>query len=155
MLPVEVAAEEGKPGRFLLGGLAVETWGLKVTLRTTLGMGRALFAFARSSRGDVSDMVGGMCGCGCEEPVAWLVRLEEKVDGRRGGWRVSTSVHVLVKRLSIVVPIQMAAQANAVRYYRTMSGVVVYRSCPSWELRFVSLRSEFEQIKMSSHARAP
>jgi hypothetical protein len=25
MLPVEVAADEGKPGRFLLGGLAVET----------------------------------------------------------------------------------------------------------------------------------
>jgi hypothetical protein len=86
--------------------------------------------------------------------VAWLVRLEEKVDGRRGGWRVSTSVHVLVQRLSIVLPIQMAAQANAVRYYRTMSGVVVYRSWSSWELRLVSLRSEFEQIKMSSHARA-
>jgi hypothetical protein len=31
---------------------------------------------------------------------------------------------------------------------------VVYRSWPSWELRLVSLRSEFEQIKMSSHARA-
>jgi hypothetical protein len=121
MLPVEVAAEEGNPGRFLLGGLAVETWGLKVTLRVTLGMGRAVFEFARSSRGDVSDMVGAMCDCVCEEAVAWLVRLEEKVDGRRGGWRVSTSVHVLAKRLSIVVRIQMTARATAAQYYRTMS----------------------------------
>lgn len=58
MLPVDVDAEEGNPGRFLLGGLAVETWGLKVTLRVTLGTGRELFDSARSRRGDVSDMVG-------------------------------------------------------------------------------------------------
>lgn len=44
MLLVDVDAEEGKPGRFLLGGLAVDTWGLKVTLRGALGMGRAGFA---------------------------------------------------------------------------------------------------------------
>lgn len=70
MLPVDVAAEEGKPGRFLLGGLAVETWGLKVTLRVTLGIGRAVFGLARSSRGDVSDMVGGMCDHARERSVA-------------------------------------------------------------------------------------
>jgi hypothetical protein len=57
MLPVEVAADEGKPGRFLLGGLAVETWGLKVTLRVTLGIGLAVLPPSRESRGDVSDMV--------------------------------------------------------------------------------------------------
>lgn len=61
MLLVEVDAEEGKPGRFLLGGLAVDTWGLKVTLRGAFGMGRAGFASERSSNGDVSDMFGVLC----------------------------------------------------------------------------------------------
>lgn len=73
MLPVDVAAEDGKPGRFLLGGLAVETWGLKVTLRATFGMGRALFALSRSSKGDVSDMARRVCDQGRERSIAEVV----------------------------------------------------------------------------------
>ena len=81
ILPVDVAAEDGKPGRFLLGGLAVETWGLKVTLRVTLGTGRALLELSRSSKGDVSDMVERVCDKGRERSVAGVVGRGEKRDG--------------------------------------------------------------------------
>lgn len=93
MLPVDVDADEGKPGRFLLGGLAVETWGLKVTLRVCLGTGRALPSSARASRGDVSDIVNERPEYAVEE-VGWS-------SGRNGtslrDWRVrySLPVHVL------------------------------------------------------------
>lgn len=98
MLFVDVDAEEGKPGRFLLGGLAVETWGLKVTLRVAFGMGRELFEPVRSSKGDVSDMMVGMYGSrGGESRIG---SSEEKRDGcRQGGWRVSDAVHALGMRL--------------------------------------------------------
>lgn len=65
-----------------------------------LGIGRELFEPVRSSKGDVSDMMAGLCGRGGESCVG---SSEEKRGGcRQGGWRVSIRVHALGGRSSML-----------------------------------------------------
>ena len=156
ILPVDVAAEDGKPGRFLLGGLAVETWGLKVTLRVTLGMGRGLFALSRSSSGDVSDMAGRVCDYGRERSLAEVVGREEKRDERRDGLARLNFGSCAGEGIEggAFVSVYSTGDCSVILQYITREAVVYGRCWRCLTTRAGawlagSLRSEFEQIKLS------